>query len=343
MIRFLFALILLCIITPAFAAKCPAGQQNPYGKCVRSKSKALATVAVPATGPRPPILVSPATGRGTRFLGNGSTIRNTTYGHVPIISRPRGVNDGILIEDVRTIGASALLRTYTYADATPNITIRRVAMLDHGPYGAMFRGASSGLIEDFRLISTRPNDDKSKVPGGIILGGKGTRDTGGPWTIRRFHIIGIQSAGSIFNGDGISTEGGYHDVSITDGYVGFNRDAGIDIKSRRTFVDRVTSEGNRRNFKLWISSTWGTITSINPCAPGRGACAHVQLQGDRTGKMRSLHIAKLIARSDNTTPVFQVENGPWEVTVDACELSLPKDTPISVGKATLHLGPGCNT
>ncbi|SEN50999.1 hypothetical protein SAMN05192583_2927 [Sphingomonas gellani] len=295
--------------------------------------EALSVAATPAA----PRLTSPGTFATTRnFSAGGGSIANMRFTGLGTISRPRGVVPDLTLRDIQADGASFILRNFEGSDATPRVTIARVTSLNAGPGGFYFRGSSSGTITDVRIEATRPNTQSSKVPAGIGLAGKNANDNGGPWTISRFYIRGMQSTGDIFNGDGIATEKGYHDVTITDGYSGWNRDAGYDIKSVRTTLNRVAAEGNRRNFKVWGDSDWGTITSIDPCQPGRGECAHVQVQGSTR-----LHIGRLIARSGNATPLFQTEGGIPTITVDACDLKLPVGTPLLKGKAVLHLGPGC--
>jgi hypothetical protein len=229
----------------------------------------------------------------------------------------------------------------------PNVTVRRVAMIDNGPGGLRFRGASSGTIADVTIAATRPNTDCSKVPEGIALAGKGATDVGGPWTISRVRITGIKTVGcSFLNGDGLAIERGYRDIVVTDAYFGFNSDAGADVKSPTARLDRVVSEGNRRNYKFWASQDHGTLTSIDPGQPGSGAPAHIQLQGNRA-VTRTMHIARLIVRSTNTTPIFQIENGAWDVTVDACDIAVPAGTKMLAGAqalvraSRLTLGIGC--
>ncbi|SEN16765.1 hypothetical protein SAMN05192583_2117 [Sphingomonas gellani] len=295
--------------------------------------EALAVAAAPAA----PRLTNPGTFTTTRnFKAAGGSIANMRFTGLGTIGRPRGVVPDLTLRDIQADGASFILRNFEGSDATPRVTIARVTSLNAGPGGFYFRGSSSGTITDVRIEATRPNTQSSKVPAGIGLAGKNAGDNGGPWTISRFYIRGMQSTGDIFNGDGIATEKGYHDVTITDGYSGWNRDAGYDIKSVRTTLNRVAAEGNRRNFKVWVDSDWGTITSIDPCQPGRGECAHVQVQGSIR-----LHVARLIARSGNATPLFQTEGGIPTITVDACDLKLPPGTPMLKGKAVLHLGSGC--
>jgi hypothetical protein len=297
--------------------------------------------------PAAPVLANPGTFATTRSLGSGSTIRNMAFNGLSSVTRPRGVNAGVTIQDVQTTGSSHLIRTYTAGDSMPNVTVRRVAMIDNGPGGLRFRGASSGTIADVTIAATRPNTDCSKVPEGIALAGKGATDVGGPWTISRVRITGIKTVGcSFLNGDGLAIERGYRDIVVTDAYFGFNSDAGADVKSPTARLDRVVSEGNRRNYKFWASQDHGTLTSIDPGQPGSGAPAHIQLQGNRA-VTRTMHIARLIVRSTNTTPIFQIENGAWDVTVDACDIAVPAGTKMLAGAqalvraSRLTLGIGC--
>lgn len=331
----LSALSLILFVHPALASECRGRTGHGREVCRPNTSTA------PVSSPSPPVLTNPGTFTSTRFLGGGSVMRNMTFAGLGAIARPRGLSPDVTIEDVRTTGAANLIRTYTYADVLPNVTVHRIDMEENGAGGFIFRGTSSGTITDVRIIATEPNTDCHKVPEGIALAGKGSGDTGGPWTITRIHIEGIRSIGCSFNnGDGIAVERGYHDGTISDAYSAFNSDAGYDIKSPTFSLDRVVSDHNRRNYKFWADQTHGTITSIEPGQPGSGAPAHVQLLGSPS-TIRTLHLAHLIARSSNLTPVFVIENGPWIVTVDSCELHLPAGTPLLVGSATLHLGPGC--
>ncbi|TVV73593.1 hypothetical protein [Sphingomonas solaris] len=325
----------------AALGRCDAdGISRPRGRLADACAEAAATPASGAiTAAAPQLARQAASLRSTKIMKAGYGMRGLAVSGLGTLGRVDGIAPGLVVSDVSTTGATYLLRAYQFGDQAPNLTIARVQMLDNGPGGILVRGASSGTISDVKIVATRPNDNCKKVPEGVALAGKATGDTGGPWLIERVSVTGIRSVGCRFlNGDGFSVERGYRDGVIRLAYAADNSDAGFDIKSPTFQLDHTVAERNRRSYKLWADQSHGTLTSINPGQPGSGAASHIQVQG-----ARRIRIERLIARSTTTAPIFQIENAetPADITVGACELTVPAGTKMLVGKAVLALGPGC--
>jgi hypothetical protein len=336
----------------ATAAACPAGQHHsgggPTGRCVPDAKPTAPAVAAPAADPMaplPPALSSPGTLASTRKVRDGATLRNLSITGLGTIARPDGTASGLTISDVRTNGATDLLRAYTWDAVTPKLTIARVEMLNNGAGGIQLRNASSGTISDVQIVATRAETNCNSVPEGIALAGKSPSDIGGPFAITRAYVENIRTVTScsFVNGDGFAVEHGYHDVTISYSTAKGNGDAGFDIKGKGAVLNHVVSIDNRRNYKAWTGSNgenpmhWGDVTSIDPGQPGSGAKAHIQVQGSGV-----LTIDKLTASSNNTSPLFETENGTPTINVGACDLTgLPHGTSLLQGKAVLHLGMGC--
>ncbi|MEH3106956.1 MAG: hypothetical protein PGN09_06600 [Sphingomonas fennica] len=294
----------------------------------------LPAIAAPVAGRlaavADPILLRPSLRRGT-LIARG----------LPIVTRSKGPVSGVTLTDIDMVGSTFLFRAFGAADAVTDLTVRRVRSTEAGPGFLLLRGRSADiLIEDVTVAATTPETRPGKVPEGIALAGKTGEDVGRNVTIRRVSIDGIRSTEGFQNGDGFSVERGWQDVSISDSYAGHNSDAGFDIKSPTARLDRVTAEGNRRNYKFWSDQTHGLLTSIDAGGPGRGAAAHIQLLGSPEAP-RTLKIERLVVRSTTPAPIFLAGQGAWDVTIGSCDIRVPPGTPVTSGAVTLHGGPGC--
>lgn len=86
---------------------------------------------------------------------------------------------------------------------------------------------------------------------------------------------------SYWNGDGFATEGGAYNITYNDVISSGNTDAGFDIKSANTVLNRVISEDNARDFRLWAQDTVvNDPSSISPNLRGgsQGSQNHVWLE-----------------------------------------------------------------
>jgi len=314
------------------------------------------TAAHEETGAALPVLKAiaapaPAAKNGQRL---GSTVRfgknasiSRSVSNLGVVSKVKGDRSvgSVSFEDITLDGSTFLYRAFKWSDLIERLTVRRVRATNNGAGFLLLRGPFSSVrIEDVYVDAERPNTEIGKVPEGIALSGKAPTDTGSNTIIRRAYIRGIRSkfeTNKFENGDAFAVERGYRNVVIEDSYGGWNSDAGFDIKSPTARLDRVISEGNRRNFKFWANQSHGTLTSIDPGQPGSGASAHIQLLGS-AGIVQTMRIDRLVAVSSNKTPVFVVEGGKWIIEVASCDLKVPSGTPMLLGAGDLKAGPGCS-
>ena len=325
----------------AFACLMVMSGQTPAHAETDAALALLRTIAAPA----PAAKSVRRLGSTVRFGKDGSISKSVS--NLGVVSKVKGDRSvgSVSFEDITLDGSTFLYRAYKWSDLIDRLTVRRVRATNNGAGFLLLRGPfSSVLIEDVYVDAERPNTETGKVPEGIALSGKTPTDTGNNTIIRRAYIKGIRSkfeTNKFENGDAFAVERGYRNVVIEDSYGGWNSDAGFDIKSPTAHLDRVISEGNRRNFKFWANQSHGTLTSIDPGQPGSGASAHIQLLGS-PGLVQTMRIDRLVAVSSNKTPVFVVEGGKWIIEVASCDFKVPTGTPILLGAGELKVGPGCS-
>jgi hypothetical protein len=153
-------------------------------------------------------------------------------------------------------------------------------------------------------------------------------------TIANGNVAGfrmVSRPGQYTNGDGIAAEWPVRNLQITNVEANDNSDAGFDLKSSQTRLDRLTASRNSRNYRFWGEASAGRLTSIDP------RNAHVWV-----GKRGTVRIDHLVARSRNKVPLLRLEAGA-KVEIGRCSLSVPPNTPVVAGgpAARLKLGPGC--
>jgi hypothetical protein len=304
-------LALATCATPAFAVDCKPDQRKLHGKCVSKRAMPVAAPADPFASlkPAPTAKTQPEIGQKVR---SGDSFTDVWH-----LGRKRSGFEGTVSAPV--VGA----------------TLRNIKVTDPGSYGISFCRASHVVIDGFQI--TRSEPAKVPVPTGIGFGRSGCGVTGADITIANGIVSGFVSprvADTYWNGDGVAVER-YDGVSIVNVIAENNADAGFDLKSTGTWLDRTTARANGRNYRFWGDGKAGTITSEEP----RGA--HVWVNAKTP---QSWTIAKLIARSKTSAPILRIENNhPVSITIERCDLSVPAGTQLLWGgrKATVTWGPGC--
>lgn len=218
-----------------------------------------------------------------------------------------------------------------------NIEIRTVEITRAIRDGISFCDADHVLIDTFSIEHSDTTNLGSDLPEGIGFGRKGCGISGSHITIRNGTVSGFRmgvEAGVYTNGDGISTEAGYNNVTIQNVTSSGNADGGFDLKSTNTMLDGTVASGNGRNYRLWATGRASTITSKDARAED------IWLGADTT----AWHIGKLIVIRDgkNDAPLIYSDHAGAQLTIESCELhGVPNGTPIIKGHARLNLGPGC--
>ena len=131
-----------------------------------------------------------------------------------------------------------------------------------------------------------------------------------------------------WNGDGYSTELGNYGLRFLRCEAHDNTDGGFDIKSTGTFLDGCVAGGNSRNFRFWSDVEAYVITSLSPIHRGGiGDAAHVHVAARSAP---TVHIAKLIVKSDNPAPVLVIEGTGATIVIAAQDITVPPGTPLVV-------------
>jgi len=248
-----------------------------------------------------------------------------------------GVNGAVVLAgevDDATVGPASVRDAYrgieTRADArVRNLRIRNFTGQDLQRDGIRLRNVAGATIENFRLEMRDQPQQQSNLPEGItILSGQDIQIRNG--SVRGFRMMPVKDRYT--NGDGIATERAVSAVVIQDVTSSDNGDAGFDLKSADTRLDRLIASNNARNFRFWGQVDAGTLTSIDPRA------AHIWL-----GKGAVVRIKLLRARSKDRAPLILLD-GAQSLQIDRCDLRLMPGTDIIQGErggVTIRIGPGC--
>lgn len=276
--------------------------------------------------------------RGARLAG--AALALLSVGGIAGAAEPRGMPPPYLklkgsVEN-RTIGPMHIVSVFRAIDSGKqsrlrNVTINGVDATALERDGIRIRGDAEGVrIQNFRLQMRSMPQTSPNLPIGIaVQSGRDIVITDG--TVSGFRMMEVQ--GKYNNGDGIASERAVDGLTIARVRSTDNSDGGFDLKSHDTRLDDLTSERNGRNYRLWGTVEAGTISSVDP------RDAHVWV-----AKGAVVHIRNLVAHSSTRAPLIKIE-GPAEVTVDHCTLSLPPGNKIVGGKAEgaqVRLGRGCS-
>jgi hypothetical protein len=147
-----------------------------------------------------------------------------------------------------------------------------------------------------------------------------------------------------WNGDGITIERGVAGVQFRRVRADGNTDAGFDVRPFALMSD-VSAAGNCRNFRFWSGGDVGTLTTGDAVKRGgTSACSGIWLNGSFAGPRPTLHIRKLIVRMSRPAMIIEVETGPADIQIDACDIEAPKGTSMVTfekGAGEVRLGRGC--
>jgi hypothetical protein len=147
-----------------------------------------------------------------------------------------------------------------------------------------------------------------------------------------------------WQGEGVSIERGVAGVQFRRVSANRNTDAGFDIKPYALMSD-VSAEDNCRNFRFWSGADVGTLTTGDTVKRGGiSSCSGIWLNGSDSGPRFTLHIKKLVVRMKRSGTIIEVENGPADVHIDACDIDAPAGTEMirfDDGAGEVRLGVGC--
>lgn len=250
------------------------------------------------------------------------SVRNIGNGLVRVTGR---VSD-LSLEDVDVVNAYRVLEVHGPQAALTDFTLSRIRArrLERG-LSRIGGQSTRGRFEDVHADGEQQIGDPFGV--GFALADEASDITYRRCTARNFWAA--LDPDRFRNGDGFSDERRNRRIRYLDCEAWDNTDAGFDIKSADSSVDRCTAGGNDRNFRFWSPIKVGKVTSVTPVhRGGRSRPAHVWVDG----KSRpTITIERLVVRGETQVPVLLVENGPAVVVIDSHDVSVPRGTPINVG------------
>ncbi|WP_193335467.1 LamG domain-containing protein [Devosia beringensis] len=121
-----------------------------------------------------------------------------------------------------------------------------------------------------------------------------------------------------WNADGIASENGNYNVSISDHRSAGNSDGGYDLKSEATVLTRCVAEDNKRNYRIWGGMGADPLImekcqSLTPRSRGgTGAAAHLWLfgsDGDGASAASAIFRDGVMADSASGSAVVYVDGG----------------------------------
>jgi hypothetical protein len=199
----------------------------------------------------------------------GIVVQNVTF---------RNIRDGIYTDD---------------SSAVSNLKILNFSGRGFSKKAIRFHGRSSGwLVENCELDSGQQYGDNFAV-------GIECHDTA-----HDLLISGGYTANSLdqrpqekyWNGDGVATERGNRNIIIRDHRSFGNSDGGYDLKSEATELINCTSEGNKRNYRIWGGSQNSPVRlqgcrSLQPSdRGGNGGSHHLWLSGAEGDQKAAAHV-----------------------------------------------------
>lgn len=205
-----------------------------------------------------------------------------------VLDMSRSDARGITVEDVVFFNIRDGIFTDD-ASSAADVTLRRFSGRGFSKKAVRFHGTCNNwLIADCDLDSAWQYGDNFAV--GIeahdsayalhIVGGR---------TINCMDMQGNDPE-EYWNGDGVASERGNHDILIEDHFSAGHTDSGYDLKSERTELRNCISEDNKRNYRLWggIGTEPMLLTGCASRAPrkrgGSGATHHIWVSGGDSAK-----------------------------------------------------------
>ncbi|MGB7087274.1 MAG: malectin [Phormidesmis sp.] len=126
----------------------------------------------------------------------------------------------------------------------------------------------------------------------------------------------LQTAGDsdYWNGDGFVAEDNTYNITYEDTYAAGSSDGGYDLKSDNTVLIRAGAADNKRNFRIWGSTTMYDIFSDEPMSKGGiGAQTHVHVVGKKANV--SIFGGTFSGDKSVENTIFEVDND-GNLTVD---------------------------
>lgn len=146
-----------------------------------------------------------------------------------------------------------------------------------------------------------------------------------------------------WNGDGITIESGVASAQFRDVSANGNTDAGFDVRPY-AILSNVAASGNCRNFRFWSGAEAGTLTTGDSVKRGGiSSCSGIWLNGSAENPPK-LRIRMLIVRMTRPGTIIEVETGPADIEIEACDIRAPSGTSLirfDKGRGNVRLGAGC--
>jgi hypothetical protein len=231
-----------------------------------------------------------------------------------------GTVDGASIGPVMITNAYRAIETSRKSMAVRNVIIDGLVADNLQREGIRLKGAAENItVRNFALTHAAKSNTPPDLPEGIHV------ESGRNILIENGRISGFQMISGpdlYWNGDGIATEGHVDGITIRNVSADNNTDAGFDLKSFHTQMDNVEAGGNKRNFRIWNGLTAGTMTIGNIVKRGGTSSASgMWIKGNRSVPV--VTIDKLIVRMTTPGIIIQIEDGPVDLKIAACDIQAP--------------------
>ena len=192
-------------------------------------------------------------------------------------------------------------------------TFERIrAVVDRG--GFRIRGDAHDVVLRDITLELREPTNAPELPAGIEIQGTAHDILIDRVVARNFKMVPRPK--KYTNGDGFSSERQATRITFRKSKAFDNSDGGFDLKSTETRLEDTEATRNGINYRLWGQGEATTIKSESP------RTAHLQVK-----PTTDWHIGTLIAKSDGTAPLIQVQ-GSGRLKIDRCVLDVPPGTKI---------------
>lgn len=248
-----------------------------------------------------------------------------------------GQVENVVIGPARIKGAYQAIYTANDKAVVRNVTMQGLTLTELGREGIRIRGDTDGVtIRDFTIRMAATPQSGDQLPTGIAAY-KGRNIVVENGNISGFKMVKVK--GKFTNGDGFAAEGGVDGLTVRNVRADGNSDAGFDLKSKNTYLDRVSASGNGRNYRFWRPIRAGSLTV------GEIQDAGIWVKGAPEPTL--ITIDRLIVRSGAPgRAIIRIEGGRADIRIKSCDIKIPAGAVMvkdESGGSKLLLGPGCKT
>ena len=127
--------------------------------------------------------------------------------------------------------------------------------------------------------------------------------------------------------------------------IGFSIASWFIIFRKKAMLDRANASADEFEERFWSGADAGTLTIGDAVKRGGiSSCSGIWLNCSENGPRYTLHIKKLVVRMTKPGTIIEVENGPADIQIEACDIDAPAGTRMirfDDGAGEVQLGVGC--